>query len=268
MSDSVAADVAAADAPVVVEAADGVMVITINRPAARNAVNAAVAEGVAAALDDLERRDDLVVGIITGAGETFCAGMDLKGFLRGERPSLPGRGFAGLTEAPPAKPFIAAVEGYALAGGCEIALACDMVVAARGAKFGVPEVKRGLAAAAGGLMRLPERIPRSVAMELALTGGFLLAERAYELGLVNRLTDDGGALGEARRLAGEIAANGPLAVRASKRVIVESRSWPASPESERWKRQREILDPIFTSEDAQEGARAFAEKRPPHWRGR
>lgn len=251
--------------PVLVEASDGVMVITINRPSARNAVTAAVAEGVAAALDDLESRDDLVVGIITGAGGTFCAGMDLKGFLRGERPSLPGRGFAGITEAPPAKPFIAAVEGYALAGGCEIALACDMVVAARGAKFGIPEVKRGLAAAAGGLMRLPERIPRSVAMELALTGGFLPASRAYELGLVNRLADDGAALAAARELAGEIAANGPLAVRASKRVIVESPSWP---EAERWKRQGEILSPIFTSEDAQEGARAFAEKRPPQWKGR
>lgn len=251
--------------PVLVEAAEGVMVITINRPGARNAVNAAVAEGIAAALDDLERRDDLAVGIITGTGGTFCAGMDLKGFLRGERPSLPGRGFAGITEAPPAKPFIAAVEGYALAGGCEIVLACDMVVAARDATFGIPEVKRGLAAAAGGLMRLSERIPRSVAMELALTGGFLLPQRAFELGLVNRLTGDGAALGEARRLAGEIAANGPLAVRASKRVIVESPSWP---EGDRWKRQREILDPIFLSQDAQEGARAFAEKRPPQWRGR
>ena len=251
--------------PVLVETADGIMVITINRPEARNAVNAAVAEGVGAALDDLDARDDLVVGIITGAGGTFCAGMDLKGFLRGERPTLPGRGFAGLTEAPPAKPLIAAVEGYALAGGCEIVLACDMVVAARGATFGVPEAKRGLAAAAGGLLRLPERIPRGIAMELALTGGSLPAERARDLGLVNRLTDDGGALDGARELAGEIAANGPLAVRASKRVIVESPAWPAG---ERWKRQQEILDPIFTSRDAQEGARAFAEKRAPHWKSR
>lgn len=251
--------------PVLVEASDGVMVITINRPSARNAVTAAVAEGVAAALDDLESRDDLVVGIITGAGGTFCAGMDLKGFLRGERPSLPGRGFAGLTEAPPAKPLLAAVEGYALAGGCEVALACDMVVAARGAKFGIPEVKRGLAAAAGGLLRLPERIGPNVAMELALTGDFLGAERAWELGLVNRLTDDGEALAGARELAKAIAANGPLAVRASKRVITESRSWPAA---ERFRRQREILDPVFTSEDAQEGARAFAEKRAPQWKAR
>lgn len=250
-------------APVLMEAGDGVMVITINRPAARNAVTAAVAEGVAAALDELDHRPDLQVGIITGAGGTFCAGMDLKAFLRGERPTLPGRGFAGITASPPAKPFIAAVEGYALAGGCEIVLACDMVVAARGAQFGIPEVKRGLAAAAGGLLRLPERIPRNVAMELALTGDFLTAERAHALGLVNRLTDDGMALNGARELARVIAANGPLAVRATKRVIVESPSWP---HGERGKRQQEILDPVFASEDAREGARAFAEKRPPQWR--
>lgn len=253
------------DGTVLAEASGGILVITINRPEARNAVTAAVAAGVAAALDDLDGRDDLTVGIITGAGGTFCAGMDLKGFLRGERPTVPGRGFAGITEAPPAKPLIAAVEGYALAGGCEIALACDMVVAARGATFGIPEVRRGLAAAAGGLMRLPERIPRGVAMELALTGGFLPAARAYELGLVNRLADDGGALAAARELAGQIAANGPLAVRASKRVIVESPSWP---EAERWRRQGEILGPVFASQDAREGARAFAEKRSPNWHGR
>ena len=251
--------------PVLVEADEGICVITINRPKARNAVNAAVAESVAAALDDLDKRDDLVVGIITGAGGTFCAGMDLKGFLRGERPSLPGRGFAGLTEAPPAKPLLAAVVGYALAGGCEVVLACDMVVAARGAKFGIPEAKRGLAAAAGGLLRLPERIPPNVAMELALTGDFLGAERAHELGLVNRLTGDGAALDGARELARAIAANGPLAVRASKRVIVEAPTWPAG---ERWQRQGEILGPIFTSHDAMEGAAAFAEKRAPNWQGK
>jgi enoyl-CoA hydratase len=248
-----------------VESGDGVMVITINRPKAKNAVNPAVAKGVAAALDELDKRDDLTVGIITGAGGTFCAGMDLKAFLRGEAPSIPGLGFAGLTEAPPAKPLIAAVEGYALAGGCEVVLASDLVVAARGAKFGIPEVKRGLAAAAGGLLRLPERIPANVAMELALTGDFLSAERAQALGLVNRLTEDGGALAGARELAAAIAANGPLAVRASKRVIVEAPTWPAG---ERWQRQGEILGPIFTSHDAMEGAAAFAEKRTPNWQGK
>ena len=250
---------------VLVTAEQGVMVITLNRPHAKNAVTLAVAEGVAAALDELDARDDLAVGIITGAGGTFCAGMDLKAFLRGERPSLPGRGFAGITEAPPATPLIAAVEGYALAGGCEIVLACDMVTAGRGARFGIPEVKRGLVAAAGGLLRLPERIPRAVAMELALTGGFLDAPRAYELGLVNRLTNDGSALDEALELAHAIAANGPLATRASKRVIVESRSWPVE---ERFARQREIIEPVMTSDDAREGARAFAEKRRPNWQRR
>jgi enoyl-CoA hydratase len=250
---------------VLTEANDGVILITINRPGARNAVNAAVAAGIAAALGQLDGRDDLRVGIVTGAGGSFCAGMDLKAFLRGESPRVPGRGFAGITSAPPAKPLIAAVEGYALAGGCEIALACDLIVAARTARFGLPEVKRGLAAAAGGLLRLPERIPRNVAMELALTGELLAADRAHALGLVNRLTDEGGALDGARALAAAIAANGPLATRATKRVITEAPAWPGA---ERAARQQEILDPVFASEDAREGARAFADKRPPQWQGR
>jgi len=243
----------------------GVLVVTINRPEAKNAVNLAVTEGVAAALDELDARDDLTVGIITGAGGTFCAGMDLKAFLRGEVPSIPGRGFAGITEGPPAKPMIAAVEGYALAGGCEVVLSCDMVVAGRGAKFGIPEVKRGLVAAGGGLLRLPDRMPPNVAMELAMTGDFLGAERAYELGFVNRLADDGSALDAALELAGTIAANGPMAVRASKQVMVESRGWPIA---ERFERQKAIVDPVFVSEDAREGATAFAEKRAPEWKGR
>ncbi|MFC8721693.1 crotonase/enoyl-CoA hydratase family protein [Kitasatospora sp. NPDC057198] len=250
---------------VLTEYGDGVAVITINRPEARNAVDRAVAEGVAAALDVLDARDDLTVGVITGAGGTFCAGMDLKAFLRGERPVVEGRGLAGLTEAPPAKPLIAAVEGHALAGGCEIVLACDLVVAAEDARFGLPEVKRGLVAAAGGLMRLPERVPRQIAMELALTGGFLDAPRAHAFGLVNRLTANGGALAGARALAAEIAANGPLAVRATKRIVTEAPTWPAA---ERWQRQRALIDPVFASEDAKEGPRAFAEKRAPRWTGR
>jgi enoyl-CoA hydratase len=245
--------------------ADGVAVITINRPEARNAINAEVARGMAAAVDELEARDDLVVGVITGAGGTFSAGMDLKAFLRGERPGIPGRGLAGLTQAPPSKPLIAAVEGYALAGGCEIALACDMVVAGEDAKFGLPEVKRGLVAAAGGLIRLPRRIPYQVAMEYALTGDFLDARRAHELGLVNRLTAPGAALDGALALAAAIAANGPLAVRVTKQIIVESASWPAD---QVWERNQALIDPVFASEDAGEGARAFAEKRPPRWTGR
>lgn len=249
---------------VLVDAQDGVLVITLNRPAARNAVNLAVSEAVAAAMTELDSSPDLTVGVLTGAGGTFCAGMDLKAFLRGESPVIPGRGFLGLVEAPPEKPLIAAVEGYALAGGCEAVLAADMVVASRTAKFGIPEVKRGLAAAAGGLMRLPRRIPPAVALELALTGDLFDAERAYALGLVNRLADEGQALDVALDLARSIAANGPLAVRASKKVIRESADWS---QDEMFERQRAITGPVFASADAQEGALAFAEKRPPRWRG-
>ncbi|MEU7829860.1 MULTISPECIES: crotonase/enoyl-CoA hydratase family protein [unclassified Nonomuraea] len=242
-----------------------IAVITINRPHAKNAVTRAVSEGIAAALDELDRRDDLSAAVLTGAGDCFCAGMDLKAFLRGERPSLEGRGFAGVTEAPPKKPLIAAVEGYALAGGCEIVLACDLVVAARTAKFGIPEVKRGLVAAAGGLLRLPHRVPPQIAMELALTGDLITAARAYEIGLVNRLTEEGEALDAALTLAARIAENGPLATLATKRVIKEHEQWP---EEERFVRQRLIIEPVFASEDAKEGARAFAEKRRPNWQGR
>ncbi|OPG08994.1 crotonase/enoyl-CoA hydratase family protein [Microbispora sp. GKU 823] len=250
---------------VITEYADGLAVITINRPKARNAINLSVAEGIAAAMDELDARQDLKVGILTGAGDVFCAGMDLKAFLRGERPYVPGRGFAGLVEAPPRKPLIAAVEGYAVAGGCELVLASDLVVAAHNARFGLPEVRRGLVAAGGGLLRLPGRIPYQIGMELALTGDLLPAERAHALGLVNRLTSPGEALAQARQLAAAIAANGPLAVRVTKQVIVESRGWPAE---SAFDRQRELIAPIFTSHDAQEGARAFAEKRPPVWRGK
>ncbi|WP_372345731.1 crotonase/enoyl-CoA hydratase family protein [Streptomyces sp. KL116D] len=244
---------------------DGITVITLNRPEARNAVNRAVAEGVADALDELDRRDDQVVGVITGAGGTFCSGMDLKAFLAGERPVVEGRGLAGITEAPPRKPMIAAVEGYALAGGCEIVLACDLVVAADDARFGIPEVKRGLVAAAGGLLRLPRRIPPQIALEIALTGDFLEAGRAHGFGLVNRLTAPGQALDGALELARAIAANGPLAVRATKQILSEARTWSAD---EEWVRMREITAPVFGSDDAKEGPRAFAEKRAPRWTGR
>jgi enoyl-CoA hydratase len=242
-----------------------ILVITLNRPAARNAVNGTVACRVAAAIDELESRDDLAVGIITGAGGTFSAGMDLKAFARGESAIIEGRGFAGLTESRPTKPLIAAAEGHALAGGCEILLACDLVVAGRSAVFGIPEVKRGLVAAGGGLLRLPERIPPAIAMELALTGDTIGAERAHGIGLVNVLTDDGAALAGAVALAARIAANAPLAVAASKRVISESRLWP---EPERFRRQDEIVAGVLQSADAHEGALAFAQKRPPVWQGR
>lgn len=241
------------------------LVITIDRPKARNSINTAVAEGIAAALDELDGDDALVAGILTGAGGFFSAGMDLKAFLGGERPHVGDRGFAGITQRPPSKPLIAAVEGPALAGGCELALSCDLVVASQEATFGIPEVKRGLAAAAGGLMRLPTRIPRAVAMELALTGDPMSAADAHRWGLVNHLTPVGGALEGARELAARIGANGPLAVRASKQVIVESPDWSSE---DMWRRQGEILGPVLNSEDAREGAAAFAEKRAPEWKGR
>jgi len=250
---------------VLVDSSDGILTITINRPQARNAATLAVARGIAAALDELDRRDDLRIGILTGAGGTFCAGMDLKGFLRGERPSIEGRGFGGLTAKPPVKPLIAAVEGYALAGGFELVLACDMVVAAANAQFGVPEVKRGLAATAGGLVRLPRQLPYRIALELALTGDMFPAARAYHYGLVNRLAAPGEALAEARRLAQTIAANGPLSVAASKRVVVESQDWPAA---ELWERQAALTEHVFSSADAREGSAAFAEKRKPVWQGK
>ena len=203
-------------------------------------------------------------GVLTGAGGTFCSGMDLKGFLRGESPMIEGRGFGGVVQAPPKKPLIAAVEGYALAGGLELMIACDLVVASAGAQFGIPEVKRGLVAAAGGVMMLPDQIPERIAMELALPGDFIDAARAYELGLINRVAD-GSALDAALDLAARIAANGPLAVRVSKQLVRESRAWPMD---ERYDRQGALIGPVFVSEDAREGAAAFAEKRKPNWKGK
>ncbi|MEE8230622.1 MAG: crotonase/enoyl-CoA hydratase family protein [Qipengyuania citrea] len=242
----------------------GILVVTINRPDAKNAMTKAAAEGIAAAMDRLDSDDNLRVGILTGAGGTFCSGMDLKGFLRGESPSVEGRGFGGVVQQPPEKPLIAAVEGYALAGGLELMIACDLVVASAAAKFGIPEVKRGLVAAAGGVMMLPDQIPERIAMELALTGDFIDAPRAYELGLINRVTD-GDALAGAKELAARIVANGPLAVKVSKQVIKQSRGWPMD---ERYKRQTQLIAPVFVSEDAREGAAAFAEKRAPNWKGK
>jgi enoyl-CoA hydratase len=251
--------------PVRTERADGCLVVTLDRPRARNAIDAATARAVADAMDLLDADDDLAVGVLTGAGGTFCAGMDLKAFLRGESPSVEGRGFGGLVQAPPAKPLIAAVEGHALAGGCELVLACDLVVAGEGASFGLPEVRRGLVAGAGGLLRLPERVPPTVAMELALTGEPMTAADAHRWGLVNRLVPDGGALDAARALAARIARNGPLAVRATKHVLTRAPGWPAD---EVWQRQAAVLREVFASADAREGAAAFAEKREPRWTGR
>ena len=242
------------------EVRDGVLIVTINRPEAKNAMSKAAAEGIAAAMDQLDDDGDLRVGVLTGAGGTFCSGMDLKGFLRGESPSVEGRGFGGVVQ----RPLIAAVEGYALAGGLELMIACDLVVANRQAKFGIPEAKRGLVAAAGGVMMLPDQIPERIAMELALTGDFIDAERAYSLGLINRVVD-GSALDGALELAARIAENGPLAVRVSKQIMRESRGWSMD---ERYDRQAQLIGPVFMSQDAREGAAAFAEKRKPNWQGK
>jgi enoyl-CoA hydratase len=250
---------------VLTERKERVLQITINRPDQRNAVNAAVAQGIAAALDQLDETSDLSVGVITGAGKGFSSGMDLKAFVAGERPYAGDRGFAGIVQRPAAKPLIAAIEGFAVAGGLEVALACDLIVASRGARLGIPEVKRSLVAAGGALLRLPRSLPRNLAMELALTGEPIEAQRGYELGLVNRLVDPGEALAGALELAAVIAQNGPLALMATKRVMVESADWP---DSAFFTRQGDIVAPVMSSEDAREGATAFAEKRPPVWKGR
>jgi len=252
------------DPQVLTEVQDGVLIVTMNRPEAKNAMNKAQAEGIAAAMDRLEAENDLRCAVLTGAGGTFCSGMDLKGFLRGERPSIEGRGFGGLTEWTTKKPVIAAVDGYALAGGMELALSCDLIVANAASKFGIPEAKRGLAAAAGGLIKLPRQIPPRIAMELALTGDFITAQRAYELGFINRIVE-GPALGGALELAKAVAANGPLALIASKAIIRDSHSWS---DEEMWQKQAAYIAPVFTSEDAREGSLAFAEKRAPNWQGK
>ena len=248
---------------VLTEVEDGILIVTINRPEAKNAMTMAAAQGISAAMDRLEAEDGLRVAILTGAGGTFCSGMDLKGFLRGERPSVEGRGFGALSQWTPRKPVIAAVDGYALAGGMELALSCDLIVANVGAKFGIPEAKRGLAAAAGGLIKLPRQIPPRIAMELALTGDFIDAARAFALGFVNRVVD-GPAIDGAKELARRIAENGPLAVAATKQVVRNSFLWS---DDEMWDKQQAILGNLFATNDAREGATAFAEKRKPNWTG-
>ncbi|WAU83212.1 crotonase/enoyl-CoA hydratase family protein [Streptomyces sp. Qhu-G9] len=241
------------------------LLITIDRPQARNAVNAAVAAGLATALDRLEADPALRVGVLTGAEGTFSAGMDLKAALRGESPEIEGRGFGGLTEAEVTKPLIAAVEGWAMGGGFELALGCDVIVAAEDARFGLPEVKRGLIAAGGGAIRLPKRIPYHLAMEFLLTGEPVDARRAGELGLVNRVTGTGDATAVALRLAEQLALNAPLALASVKRIV---RAADGVPEADAFAVQREEMTGLTASADVREGMTAFAERRAPRWTGK
>lgn len=258
-------DIASAAPAVLTERRGSVLLITLNRPEVRNAVNAAVAEGIGGALDELDADDALTVGILTGTGGFFCAGMDLGAFVKGESPWFGDRGFAGIAQRGARKPLIAAIEGFAVAGGFEVAIACDLLVAAKGAKLGIPEAKRSLVAAGGALLRLPRRMPYHLVMELALTGDPMPAERFHELGVVNRLAEPGAAVDVALELAAAIARNGPLAVAASKAVIEQQHDWSSE---EMWARQGELSGPVFASEDAKEGASAFKEKREAVWRGR
>jgi enoyl-CoA hydratase len=236
------------------------LLITIDRPQARNAVNAAVAAGLAAALDELESDRTLRAGVLTGAENTFSAGMDLKAALKGESPEIPGRGFGGLTEAELSKPLIAAVEGFAMGGGFELALGCDLIVAGEDSRFGLPEVKRGLIAAGGGVIRLPKRIPHHLAMEFLLTGEPVTGRRAGELGLVNRVTPNGDAAAVALQLAEKLAENAPLALAAVKKIVRGS-------EAEAFAVQREETKKLMQSADVREGMTAFAERRAPKWTG-
>jgi enoyl-CoA hydratase/carnithine racemase len=247
------------------EVNEGVALVTLDRPDVRNAVDLATARALATALDELDARADLRVGVLTGSARFFSAGMDLKAFsATGERPIDERRGGFGIVTRPPEKPLIAAVEGPALGGGFEIALACDLIVAGESATFGLPEVKRGLVAAAGGVLRLPRRVPQAVAKEMCLTGAPIDAAEARRHGLVNRVVADGTAAAEACALARVVAGNAPLAVRTAKLLIDQSVDWPLA---EAFDRQAPHTDAVRASGDAREGAAAFVQKRTPIWTG-
>jgi len=249
---------------VLTEVRGRVLLITINRPQAMNSINKATAEAMGEALDRLDDDREVAVGVITGTGKGFSAGMDLKGFASGEFPIAGDRGFAGIAQRSARKPLIAAIEGFALAGGLEIALSCDIIIASREAKLGIPEVGVGLFAGAGALLRLPRRVGLGQSALLALTGKPISGEEGHRIGLVDRLTDAGGAVDEALRLAETIAANAPLALAASKEVLVDGFT---KPDAEFWQWQQKFFQEIFRSKDAIEGATAFAEKRKPNWQG-
>ncbi|HLK40710.1 MAG TPA: crotonase/enoyl-CoA hydratase family protein [Polyangiaceae bacterium] len=252
--------------PVLLREARGpILLLTLNRPHAKHAFDRDLATALSDALDRFEEDESLSVAVLTGSGGTFSSGADLKALLRGERGHTEKRGGFGIMKRPPDKPLVAAVEGYAVAGGFELTLCADVVVAASDARFGLPEVRRGLVAVGGALFRLPRRIPYHVAMEMALTGDLYSAARMRELGLVNRVTDPGKALEGALDLAVSIASGGPLAVRATKQIVRESQAWT---DDAAWTEQRRFADVALRSEDAREGPRAFAEKRRPVWKGR
>ena len=240
------------------------LLITLNRPEARNAFNMELAEQLAAACDQLDDDPELLVGVLTGSGRGFSAGMDLKAFLTDGMPSVGDRGFGGISQRGPKKPLIAAVEGFALAGGLEIAMSCDIIVAGKGAVFGIPETGVGLFAAAGGLLRLPRALPYGLAMKLALTAEPIDAEVAHQYGLVTDLAEKGGAVEMALALAERISKNAPLGVIASKAVVREQQG---RTEAEFFDYQKSHHTAVFDSKDAIEGPAAFAEKRAPKWTG-
>ncbi|MEO0368938.1 MAG: crotonase/enoyl-CoA hydratase family protein [Pseudomonadota bacterium] len=246
---------------VVIDEKNGILIIKLNKPESRNSLDHSMAADVANAVDYLDKESRLKVAILTGTSEGFSSGMDLKAFLRGETPIIEGRGLAGITETPPEKPIIAAVDGFALAGGCELALACDLIVASTNSVFGLPEVKRGLIAGGGGALNLPKKIPKTLALEMILTGEPITASRAYEIGLVNQVTS-GPAVDAAYELAVKIARNAPEAVKVSKQIVIQSQNWDTN---EQFEAQQKLIAPIFNSADAREGAKAFAEKREPIW---
>lgn len=242
-----------------------VMIITLNRPEAMNAVNQDLAIALAGALEELDSDDGLRVGVLTGNGRGFSAGMDLKAFVSGGMPMVDGRGFAGICERSADKPLIAAIEGFALAGGLEIALSCDLLVASEGAKLGIPEVGVGLFAGAGALLRLPKVLPYAKAMEMALTAQPIRAEEAMALGMVARVVPKGETLDTALELAESIAKNAPLGVAASKRII---KDMSMLTDEDFWAAHNPVMGEVFASADAIEGATAFAEKRDPNWTGK
>lgn len=261
LSDSNGTEASQSSDPVVIEQRGRILLITLNRPEAMNAINGALADGLRAAIHRLDEDPAITVGVLTGAGRGFCAGMDLKAFSNGENLDS----FVDFLHSGANKPLVAAVEGFALAGGLELALCCDLIVAGEGAKFGIPEVTVGLFAAGGALLRLPNCVGYGKAMEMAITGKPLTAAEAAELGLVTHLTEKGAAADEAIKLAEEVAMNAPLAVIASKALMRDARGLT---EEEFWERQASIKTAVFTSNDASEGPRAFAEKRPPIWTGK